>query len=229
MWIKRANLKINYNDVVCKIDEGKLYFYYENKPISPWHDIELKNDNLFNMIVEIPKWTRSKMEIQLNEPHNPIVQDIENNLPREYKWGDMLFNYGILPQTYENPHKVDEITGIRGDGDPIDIIDIGILQKPMGSIYKVKILGVLPMIDQNETDWKIIGICNSDPLAFKLNDIDDVQKYIPGMLDAIKVWFQKYKLPTKGIENGFHFDNYGNKEMALQIIDNTNSEYLNLI
>jgi inorganic pyrophosphatase len=229
MWIKKKNFKIDLNCVSVKKDEDEIYFYHNYTKISPWHDINLKHDDHhYNMITEIPKWTRAKMEIELNKEFNPIKQDIEEGRPREYKWGDMMFNYGVLPQTWENPNIIYKQTGKKGDGDPLDIIDIGVLQKQIGSIYPVKILGVLPMIDQGETDWKIISICVKDPMAPKLNDLSDIKKYIPGLLSAIKLWFRKYKLPTKGIENKFSGD-YEDKEYAISVIEEANEHYLNLL
>jgi hypothetical protein len=37
--------------------------------ISPWHDVPYKNteDGSYNMVVEIPKWTRAKFEIATGE------------------------------------------------------------------------------------------------------------------------------------------------------------------
>ena len=120
------------------------------------------------MICEIPKWTRQKMEINTKEKYNPIKQDIKNKKLREYVWGDMLFNYGALPQTWEDPKHISPQTKKKGDDDPLDIIDIGTSQVPMGIVYKVKILGVLGLIDDNETDWKIIAINKNDLLYNKL-------------------------------------------------------------
>jgi inorganic pyrophosphatase len=42
--------------------------------ISPWHDVPYKNieDGSYNMVVEIPKWTRAKFEIATGELYNPI-------------------------------------------------------------------------------------------------------------------------------------------------------------
>jgi inorganic pyrophosphatase len=40
-------------------------------------------------------------------------------------------------------------------------------------------LGVLALIDDGETDWKVLTIQVSDPLANELNDIADVEKHIP--------------------------------------------------
>jgi hypothetical protein len=46
-------------------------------------------------------------------------------LPRTDAWGDQLFNYGAVPQTFEDPAKVHPLTGAGGDSDPIDIIELG--------------------------------------------------------------------------------------------------------
>jgi inorganic pyrophosphatase len=67
----------------------------------------------------------------------------------------MLFNYGCIPQTWEDPHKRHEMTGTLGDNDPIDVVDIGSKMWTCGSLVAVKVLGVLGMIDSGETDWKV--------------------------------------------------------------------------
>ena len=117
---------------------------------------------------EIPKWTRKKYEIATGEIMNPIKQDVKNGVLREYKWGDMLFNYGAFPQTWEDPKHVSSDTGFPGDNvpqlqgicllwfvrfdnlmrklrgtqDPIDVIELGARQRAVGSIVRVKILGL---------------------------------------------------------------------------------------
>ena len=75
--------------------------------ISPWHDIPLFSpDGYVHMVTEIPKFSRAKFEIATGEPYNPIKQDTKNGKLREYKYGDMCFNYGAFPQTWEDPaHK----------------------------------------------------------------------------------------------------------------------------
>ena len=49
-------------------------------------------------------------------------------------------------------------------------------------MLKVKVLGVFAMIDEGETDWKVMAIDVNDPLAENLNDIQDVDKIMPGFL-----------------------------------------------
>lgn len=64
---------------------------------------------------------------------------------------------------------MDEDTGYNGDGDPLDVVEIGETSLEFGSITPVKILGCLALIDEDETDWKIITIRKDHPLADKTN------------------------------------------------------------
>lgn len=45
-----------------------------------------------------------------------------------------------------------------GDNDPIDALEIGTRQIRTGEIVPVKVLGILALIDDKETDWKVIII-----------------------------------------------------------------------
>ncbi len=139
-------------------------------PISPWHDIPLYNsDGTLNYVCEIPKWSRAKNEIATGELYNPIKQDIKNGLLREYKWGDMMINYGAFPRTWEDPGHISVDTNGKGDNDPLDVVEIGMRQYKTGSIVKVKVLGVFAMIDDGETDWKVVCIAAEDPISDLMN------------------------------------------------------------
>lgn len=77
----------------------------ENGPISPFHDIPLYADEankIFNMVVEIPRWTNAKMEINRVEPLNPIKQDTKKGKLRYvancFPHHGYIWNYGALPQ-----------------------------------------------------------------------------------------------------------------------------------
>ncbi len=69
----------------------------------------------------------------------------------------------------EDPSEKDAVTGSLGDGDPIDIVEIGQRSCDIGDIRQVKVLGALAMIDQGETDWKVIAIDITDPRAAAIN------------------------------------------------------------
>ena len=231
MWIEKIKKKINIKKIYRKNNNNKIYFYENNTKISPWHDIPYKlTKNTYVMVNEIPKWTRKKMEINTKHKHNPIIQDQIDGKPREYIWGDMIFNYGAIPQTWEDTEHIYSSTKKPGDGDPIDIIEIGYKQRYVGEIILVKILGVIPMIDDDETDWKMIGLAIDDPLSDKINNLYDLQKEMKGLLPAAFEWFKKYKLPTKNKLNKFAFgEKAGDEIMAIKLIEQGHNHWMKLI
>ncbi len=187
--------------------------------ISPFHDIvPIVNEEhgLVQMVVEIPRWSNAKLEIATGEFMNPIKQDIKKGQLRYVKnifpFHGYPWNYGAIPQTWEDPNEVCVHTGYGGDKDPIDILDIGEVVGFTGQVKTVKVLGAIVLIDEGETDWKIIAIDIHDPLAEKLNDIDDVNTFCPGLLDATRHWFKVYKRPDGKPENTFGMNaEYQNK------------------
>lgn len=94
----------------------------------------------------------------------------------------------------------------------------------------MKVLGILAMIDEGETDWKVIAINVDDPEAKELNsmfctffflfvflfvvdpfsclflDISDVRHLKPGYLEATVDWFKWYKVPDGKQKNKFAFN-----------------------
>ncbi|TGZ55637.1 hypothetical protein CRM22_010330 [Opisthorchis felineus] len=215
----------------------RMFIKSTSGPISPFHDIPLhldKQKNIFNMLVEIPRWTNAKMEICKEELMNPIKQDVKNGKLRFvnniFPHKGYIWNYGALPQTWEDPNHQDPNTNAKGDNDPIDVCEIGSKILSRGSVIPVKVLGILAMIDEGETDWKVIAIHTDDPLADKLNDIDDVDKHMPGLLKATRDWFRYYKVPTGKPENTFAFNgDFKNKAFALDVIQQTHEQWKSLI
>jgi hypothetical protein len=92
----------------------RLNFKEGDKQISPWHDIPLKGEKGYNMVVEIPKMTKAKMEIATKEESNPIAQDIKKGNLRDYH-GPIFWNYGCLPQTWEDPNEEHPELKVFGD------------------------------------------------------------------------------------------------------------------
>ncbi|XP_065578131.1 inorganic pyrophosphatase-like isoform X2 [Artemia franciscana] len=217
--------------------EYRVFLKNETTYLSPFHDIPLFANELkktYNMVVEVPRWTNAKMEICKEEPLNPIKQDIKKGNLRYvancFPHHGYIWNYGALPQTWENPNEVDERTGCKGDNDPIDVCEIGHRVAKRGQVIEVKVLGCFALIDEGETDWKIIAIDVNDPLAEKLNDIDDVEKHMPGFLKATVEWFRVYKMPDGKPANQFAFDAEAkNKDFAHEVIHETHIFWKQLI
>mmetsp|Transcript_13268 Transcript_13268/g.28801 ORF Transcript_13268/g.28801 Transcript_13268/m.28801 type:complete len:295 (-) Transcript_13268:181-1065(-) len=194
--------------------------------ISPWHDIPLKGEGGgYNMVVEIPKMTKAKMEVATKEPNNPIAQDIKKGNLRDYH-GPIFWNYGCLPQTWEDPNEEHPELKVFGDDDPIDVVEIGSKSLEMGTVTEVKPLGVLAMIDDGELDWKVLAVAVDDPLAEEYNDIDDVPDAVKA---GIREWFRWYKTPDDKPLNGFGFDEkYLDAKEAVSVIEETHESWKKL-
>ena len=179
----------------------------------------------------LSKNNRKKYEIATDEVGNPIKQDEKKGVLREFKKGDIFFNYGCLPRTWEDPTFVHpDAEGCRGDNDPVDVCEIGLKIVKPGDVRPVKILGILCMIDEGEADWKVVTIDAEDKWAPYLNDINDVEEQLPGTLDAIREWFRTYKIPDGKPPNVFGLDEkFMDKSYALEIIKECNHAWKELI
>lgn len=215
----------------------QLYFKNnKNQIISPWHDIPTFTDinkNLINFIVEIPMYSTAKMEVMKNIEKNPIMQDTnKDGSPRYYTYGSPFFNYGLIPRTWEDSTHHDSETDAVGDNDPIDAIEIGTEGKPlsMGSIVKAKVIGSLALIDEGETDHKIIVIRESDPHFNDINSMNDMDKYVKGATARLIHWLKYYKTSDgKGINKLSNNELPLNAEDATELIKEVVNYYNNLI
>jgi len=214
--------------------EYRVAFSYQHQPISPWHDIPLfphqaPSDEV-HFICEIPKYTRNKFEIATGEYLNRIKQDVAHGVLREYKHGDMCFNYGALPQTWEDPQHFSEETQAKGDNDPLDAIEMGLTPMSTGEVKKVRVLGVLALIDSGETDWKIITLRVDDFLADKVHTLDELECVLPGAVGALREWLRVYKVCTGKPQNTFGFEgSCMNKEFAMKIIHENHEMWTTLV
>jgi inorganic pyrophosphatase len=142
------------------------------------------------------------MEIATKQPLNPIMQDTvkATGAPRFFSYGDAPFNYGCLPQTWEDPQEVDTRTGCGGDNDPLDVAELTPRALGVGAVAPCAVFGALAMIDDGETDWKIVAACvPADALRgdwlLPRSAYDQLQRELltPGMLDTLRDWFINYK------------------------------------
>lgn len=211
----------------------QIYYRDPNgEVVSPFHDIPLyanAEKTVLNMVVEVPRWSNAKMEISRSGKLNPIKQDVKKGKLRfvhnSFPHHGYIFNYGALPQTWEDPNHRDASTGCLGDNDPLDVCEIGYRVCNRGEVRQVKTLGLMALIDEGETDWKIIAIDVTDPQAGVLNDIGDVEKKMPGLLKAIHEWLKIYKMPAGSPPNKFAFGGQAkNKAFADSVVQET-SEY----
>jgi len=201
----------------------RFFLDASGQEISPWHDLPLEAgaDGEYWMVTEIPKMTKPKMEIATKEPSNPIAQDTKKGKLRDYH-GPIFWNYGYLPQTWEDPNVENPKLNVLGDNDPVDVVEIGTRVHTQGEVVRVKVLGALAMIDDGELDWKILAIDMDDPMAADLQNVADVDAKMPGVISGIREWFRWYKTPDGKPLNAFGFDEEAlDKEKAVDVIEET--------
>ncbi len=212
-----------------------------SKRVSPWHDVPLVSEEsdssdttsastIFNMVVEIPMFSTAKMEMNKAELYNPIMQDNnKDGSVRYYTYGVPFFNYGFFPQTWEDDNHVDAVTGAKGDGDPIDVLEIGSGPIAMGTVVPVKVLGSLELIDEGETDHKVIAIRTSDPHAASIHTLADLEKYHPNVVTMLVDWLKNYKTSDGKPVNKLRSEEPNNAKKAVEIIHETAAFYQTLM
>ena len=91
-----------------RTDEFRVFFEKDGIPVSPFHDIPLyadKGKQIFNMVVEIPRWTNEKYEVMRtlfridlcrvdNEPNQgrkliPRRHDTNGDLPQNPRYQEI--------------------------------------------------------------------------------------------------------------------------------------------
>jgi inorganic pyrophosphatase len=144
-----------------------------------WHDVELgdKAPEQFNTIVEIPKGSNNKYEI--DKETGLIALDRAN-----YSSAPYPFDYGFAPQT------------LWDDGDALDVVILSTFPIALGVLVSVRPVAVMEMIDSGESDYKIIAVPVNDKRWEDVKDLADVNKHT---LKEIQHFFETYKtLKGKG-------------------------------
>ncbi|KAK8485902.1 hypothetical protein V6N13_028130 [Hibiscus sabdariffa] len=139
----------------------------------PWHDLEIGPEapNIFNCVVEIPKGSKVKYELDKKTGLIKVDRILYSSVVYPH-------NYGFIPRT------------LCEDNDPMDCLII--MQEPVlpGCFLRARAIGLMPMIDQGERDDKIIAVCADDPEYKHYNDIKDLP---PHRLTEIRRFFEDYK------------------------------------
>ncbi|QSL64169.1 hypothetical protein MERGE_000324 [Pneumocystis wakefieldiae] len=174
------------------------------------------------------------MEISKEELLNPLKHDVKRGKLRFvrncFPHHGYIWNYGAFPQTWEDPGHIHSETKAKGDNDPLDVCEIGETVGYVGQIKQVKVLGAMALLDEGETDWKILVIDVNDPLESRLNDVEDIEKYLPGLIRATNEWFRIYKIPDGKPENTFAFSGEcKNKKYAMEVIQECSEAWDRLI
>ena len=79
---------------------------------------------------------------------------------------------------------------VYADGDPLDIMALSYAPLTVGTVAKVRVIGVLEMEDEEGQDSKILSVLENDRRFEGYSDIVDVQKHL---LTEIQEFFETYK------------------------------------
>ena len=200
---------------------------------SMWHDVhphplrtgKAGEEVLIHMVTEIPMYYTAKMEVQKAIKGNPIAQDSnKDGSPRYYTYGTPFFNYGFIPQTWEDPELKSE-QGYGGDNDPLDVIELGSQPLLMGSIQPCRVLGSFELIDEGETDHKIICISLADPDAASIFTLDDLERKKPNHLNNLRDWLKRYKTSDGKPENNLASETPRTATAAMSVVLETHNRW----
>lgn len=141
------------------------------------HDVPL-GDNApesFNVVIEISNGSNNKYEI--DKDTGLITLDRAN-----YSSAPYPVDYGFAPKTYWD------------DGDALDVVVLATWPLDTGIVVNVRPVGVIEMIDDGESDYKVIAVPAKDRRWEDVIDIEDVNKH---KIKEIVHFFETYKYLKK--------------------------------
>ena len=152
-----------------------------------WHDISRGSAEELNVIIEIPKNSNNKYEV--DKETGLIKLDRANYSSAAYP-----FDYGYVPQT------------LWHDGDPLDVIVLTTYPLHPGILVTVRPVAVMDMTDTGDSDAKIIAVPVDDKRWDDVHDLADLNKH---MLKEFTHFWETYKELKKGEKgtvtiNGIH-------------------------
>ena len=158
----------------------------------PWHGVAPgQNAPVYvNAYIEIVPTDAVKYELDKTSGHL--------RLDRPQRFSSLCpMPYGFVSQTFcgdrvaELCEQRTGLSGIRGDGDPMDICVLTEKSLSHGDFFmRAKPIGGLRMIDGNEADDKVIAVLENDIAFGHLEDISDCPQ---GIIDRLRHYFLSYK------------------------------------
>lgn len=169
---------------------------------NPWHSVSPGSDvpDTVNAIIEIPKNTRAKYEL-----------DKESGLLKMDRviYSSMYYpaNYGFIPQTYCD------------DNDPLDVLVLSQIAIVPMCLVEAKVIGVMRKLDQGELDDKIIAVAQNDKAV---NHIEEIEQLPEHFFNELRNFFEDYKkLEAKEVK----VEQFQNKATAQKIVLQSIEDY----
>lgn len=163
--------------------------------LHPWHGVDCGDQapRIVNAVIEIPKGSRAKYEI--DKPSGLLRLDRVIYSSFHYP-----SNYGFIPQTYGD------------DKDPLDVLVLSSLSIQPMCLVTAKVIGVMQMVDGGDADDKIIAVAAHDQSINYINNIEELPKHF---FEELRHFFEEYKrLENKTVV----VEEFQDKSTALRII-----------
>ena len=135
------------------------------------HDIPAGSADEMNVIIEIPRGSKNKYEI--DKETGIIALDRVMHTAQDYP-----FDYGFVPQT------------LFDDGDALDVVLLTTYPLAPGILVKARPVAIMKMVDGGEQDDKIIAVPVDDPRFDETQNLGDINTHT---LKEMKHFFETYK------------------------------------
>lgn len=149
------------------------------------HDIKAGTPEVMNVIIEIPKYSKNKYEI--DKETGLIALDRVMHSSQDYP-----FDYGFVPQT------------LFDDGDALDVVLLTTYPLAPGILVKARPVAIMEMIDGGDKDDKVIAVPVDDPRFEEIRDLADLNKHF---IKETTHFFETYKkVQNKEVQVGQWLD-----------------------
>lgn len=166
------------------------------------HDIDPGTKDEMNVIVEIPKGSQNKYE--MDKETGLIALDRANYSAAAYPC-----EYGFIPQT------------LWDDGDAVDVLLLATFPIPPGVLVAARPVALMKMIDTGENDYKIIAVPIDDRRWESVQDLKDINEHT---LREIQHFFETYKR-LKGKPAEVVIEGFEGKEAAQAAFERSRKMY----
>ena len=136
-----------------------------------WHDIDPGTPDEMNVIIEIPRNSRNKYEI--DKDTGIIALDRVLHTAQVYP-----IDYGFVPKT------------LWDDGDALDVMILSTEPLFPGILVRARPIALLDMVDGGDPDAKVLCVPADDPRFKETADIEDVNTHT---LKELEHFFCTYK------------------------------------
>jgi inorganic pyrophosphatase len=189
----------------------------------PWHGIDIGENAPGTVMTYVEMVPTDTVKYEMDKASGYL------RLDRPQRFSNVVpALYGFIPRTLTGTDVAlrcmerTGLSGIRGDGDAMDICiltekdithgDILVLARPIGGFR---------MIDGNEADDKIIAVLDNDAVYGVYNDIADCP---PVAIERLKHYFLTYKdLP--GEKRHVSIEEIYDREEALEVVRRSMTDY----